>query len=522
MAPRKSKQTNLPTVTPQPLPPEDMPPERKRSEGEKQMQVYASLSHELDFIRVKQGSAIYVREGGRGVYHLLTQQDLLSLARDAYLSSYGVATVDQIKKTAEAIKLFVNKEIDEVTHNIIEVAPDIYWDGDLGELVPGAPEEKPCFHKLFNTRYPSKHIPRVDMTNTRDLIWGYYRDTCSFLETHIPDDLPEDFPFITTWANNSHEVYMDLMRSIAYCFLKKKPVGSYILIGEKRNGKSSFIGLLHTIFGEQNTSMVRLSQIDDAHYSHSLLHTMLNAPDEEDDKVISAQSEFKTLADHGTLPIPVMRSNEPVTLHADFMCFYPMNHMPEWRGSGSGACLKRSLVIPFYADLSQYDTTNDNFAESTFTPPTLAKLIGQCLALASYYTDHDLEFSLTMRKEQQLLEEEQDSAFEFREGFLHFFDGFTSKRFLYEDYVCWCKTYDKKITTKREFDFLWRQIQSQRSTYNVNNTQYQVRRIPRGLKPLIPEMYFPELHIHTPIEMHELGISVVEQLTSYEKEALGG
>lgn len=508
--------TKLPALSP-----EDTPPPRKIGEGEKQMQVYSTLIQELDFIRIKQGGLIYVRPKSGGVYRLLSQQDLLSLARDTYLSAYGVGDVDKIKKTAEAIKLFVNKEIDEVSNNIIEVAPKIYWDGDLGELVPGTPAEKPCFHKLFNTKYPSKHIPRVDMTDTRDLIWGYYNDTLSFLETHHPDDLPEDFSFISTWADHSHEVYMDLMRAISYCFLKEKPVGSYILIGEKRNGKSSFIGLLHTIFGEQNTSMVRLSQIDDAHYSHQLLNTMLNAPDEEDDKVISAQADFKTLADHGTISIPVMRSNEPVTLHADFMCFYPMNHMPEWKGSGSGACLKRSLVIPFYADLSQYDTTNDNFAEDTFTPPTLAKLIGQCLALANYYTNHDLDFSVTMQKEQRMLEEEQDSAFEYREDFLHFFDGFTTKRFLYDDYVRWCKTYDKKITTRREFDFLWRQIYAQRSTYTIGNTQYQVRRLAKGLKPLIPEMKFPELTVHTPLEMHELGISVVEQLTSYEKEALG-
>ena len=76
---------------------------------------------------------------------------------------------------------------------------------------------------------------------------------------------------------------MDIMRSVAYCFVKKKPVGSYILVGLRRNGKSSFVGLLHTIFGRENTSDVRLSQLGDPHYVNKLKYTMMNAPDEEDE-----------------------------------------------------------------------------------------------------------------------------------------------------------------------------------------------------------------------------------------------
>ena len=407
-----------------------------------------------------------------------------------------------------------------VTSDVVQITPELYWDGELGELTSKQVSgEKLCFHKLFDTRYPTKHTTKVDLSKHTPLIRGYYEDALSFLSTHTPADLPlSDFPFIATWANNEPDVYIDLLRSIAYCFLRHKPLGSYILIGERRNGKSSFIGLLHTIFGDQNTSMVRLSQLGDSHYSHQLLSTMLNAPDEEDDKIISAQADFKTLADHGAMTIPVMRSNEPVTLRADFMCFYPMNHMPEWHGSGAGACFKRSLVIPFYADLSKYDNTDDNFAEATFTPTTMAKLMGTVFALANYYTRHPLEFSPTMQREQQVLEEEQDSAFEYRDQFLKYFDGFSNKTDLYKDYVNWCKTLDKTISTKKEFTFLWRRYTSSRTTVRINNSTYSVYRIPEPNHHVLhPALSLPDLTVSRVEDMWEMGISAVEQLSAVEE-----
>lgn len=506
-----------PPATP-PTAPEDTPPERKRSEGEKQMMVYASLANNIDFIKTRTG-AVYCRPKEGGVYRLLTQADLQSLARDSYLSLFGVGDVDKIKKAAEGIKLFIDKEIDEVTNDIVQVAPGIHWDGELGELVASDPE-KACFHQLFNTKHPSKHIAKVDLSKSKTLLMGYYKETVEYLTKHTPDSLPTlDFPFIETWANGDPDVYIDLLRSIAYCFIKQKPVGSYILIGERRNGKSSFIGLLHTIFGDQNTSMVRLSQLGDAHYSHTLLNTMLNAPDEEDDKIISAQADFKSLADHGAITIPVMRSNAPVTLRADFMCFYPMNHMPEWRGSGAGACLKRSLVIPFYANLSRYDNINENFAEATFTPTTMAKLMGVVFALANYYTNHPLEFSPTMLREQQVLEEDQDSAFEYRDQFEKYFDGFSTKKELYQDYVNWCKTYDKHISTKREFNFLWRRYSSSRTTVIIEKGHYPAYRLAKpGHHILHAATVLPGLTVPRVGDMWGMNISAVAELATYEHE----
>ena len=329
----------------------------------------------------------------------------------------------------------------------------------------------------------------------------------------------ERYEFIRIWANGSHDVYMDIMRSIAYCFVKKKPVGSYILVGLRRNGKSSFVGLLHTIFGRENTSDVRLSQLGDPHYVNKLKYMMMNAPDEEDEKAIDAQASFKTIADHGLLTLSVMRSNEPVQVPCNFMCFYPMNHIPDWKGTGAAACMKRSLIIPFYADLSRFDKKNYDFAKETFTADFMCEFMGSVFAYANYYSHHELEFSQTMLSEQETLEEEVDSAVTYRKEFEKYFDGFDTLKTLYQDYINWCKAQDLTISQRAEFKFVFREYFMYRTTIRMRDKLIKGYRIPN----VNHSFFHANAHFNEVggVEwLHEHNASVVERLDMYflEKE----
>ena len=347
-------------------------------------------------------------------------------------------------------------------------------------------------------------------------MWDTYEEVLDQLNNGV---FEERYEFIRTWANGSHDVYMDIMRSIAYCFVKKKPVGSYILVGLRRNGKSSFVGLLHTIFGRENTSDVRLSQLGDPHYVNKLKYTMMNAPDEEDEKAIDAQASFKTIADHGLLTLSVMRSNEPVQVPCNFMCFYPMNHIPDWKGTGAAACMKRSLIIPFYADLSRFDKKNYDFAKETFTADFMCEFMGSVFAYANYYSHHELEFSQTMLSEQETLEEEVDSAVTYRKEFEKYFDGFDTFKTLYQDYINWCKAQDLTISQRSEFKFVFREYNTNRTTLRIGNNLVSGYRIPNVNHSFLwANAHFDE--IGSVEWLHEHNASVVERLDMYflEKE----
>lgn len=488
----------------------------KRKKADKYSITNMAFRQEYDIVRVNANSTYYYRPVGGSVYERLTDHKLDTIVRDIYISGFGSAEPKELKDAAEMVKRLTVEEVEDLNNDLWYVTPRVYWDTNLGELT-----DKPrgyCFRKLFNTNYTDKHTVKIPEFNEDQerVLMDTYHEVLDQLNKGVFD---ERYEFIRTWANGSHDVYMDIMRSIAYCFVKKKPVGSYILVGLRRNGKSSFVGLLHTIFGRENTSDVRLSQLGDPHYVNKLKYTMMNAPDEEDEKAIDAQASFKTIADHGLLTLSVMRSNEPVQVPCNFMCFYPMNHIPDWKGTGAAACMKRSLIIPFYADLSRFDKKNYDFAKETFTADFMCEFMGSVFAYANYYSRHELEFSGTMTSEQETLEEEVDSAVTYRKEFEKYFDGFDTLKTLYQDYINWCKAQDLTISQRAEFKFVFREYFMYRTTIRMKDKLIKGYRIPNVNHSFFhANAYFNEVG---GVEwLHEHNASVVERLDMYflEKE----
>ena len=474
------------------------------------------LRNRYDIVRVNSNETYYYKDKDDAVYERLTDHKLTTLMRDIYLHCGGAIDPKELKDAADTVKIMTMDEIDDLNNDLWYVTPRVYWDTNLGELT-GKPRGY-CFRRLFDTKHSDKHVVKIPEFNEDQerKMWDTYEEVLDQLDNGV---FEERYEFIRTWANGSHDVYMDIMRAIAYCFVKKKPVGSYILVGLRRNGKSSFVGLLHTIFGRENTSDVRLSQLGDPHYVNKLKYTMMNAPDEEDEKAIDAQASFKTIADHGLLTLSVMRSNEPVQVPCNFMCFYPMNHIPDWRGTGAAACMKRSLIIPFYADLSRFDKKNYDFAKETFTADFMCEFMGSVFAYANYYSRHELEFSGTMISEQETLEEEVDSAVTYRKEFEKYFDGFDTFKTLYQDYINWCKAQDLTISQRSEFKFVFREYNTNRTTLRIGNNLVSGYRIPNiNHSFLWANAHFDEVG---GVEwLHEHNASVVERLDMYflEKE----
>ena len=474
------------------------------------------LRNRYDIVRVNSNETYYYKDKDDAVYERLTDHKLTTLMRDIYLHCGGAIDPKELKDAADTVKIMTMDEIDDLNNDLWYVTPRVYWDTNLGELT-GKPRGY-CFRRLFDTKHSDKHVVKIPEFNEDQerKMWDTYEEVLDQLDNGV---FEERYEFIRTWANGSHDVYMDIMRAIAYCFVKKKPTGSYILVGLRRNGKSSFVGLLHTIFGRENTSDVRLSQLGDPHYVNKLKYTMMNAPDEEDEKAIDAQASFKTIADHGLLTLSVMRSNEPVQVPCNFMCFYPMNHIPDWKGTGAAACMKRSLIIPFYADLSRFDKKNYDFAKETFTADFMCEFMGSVFAYANYYSHHELEFSQTMLSEQEILEEEVDSAVTYRKEFEKYFDGFENMKLLYQDYINWCKAQDLTISQRSEFKFVFREYSSNRTTVTVNGHLLKVYRLSQPNHHILRSgISFKE--VGSLDALHERNASMVERLNMYflEKE----
>lgn len=474
------------------LRPDDPRPSGRLQVADCTMAVGTALSRMRPLTLVTGADALYVADTPH-LYRRVEQAELEEWARDLWVRHLGVLgslSPKQLMDACTMCKVMTSRRVKTVSRRYIAVGEGLFWDADLGRLT-GEPTQ-PVFFKLFDTDRSTKHIRKLRPLTAEELntVQVEYQRVLDLLRTD-EGDLPEEFPFITAWANGSHEVYMDIMRLGASVFMRKKPMGAFMPIGPKRNGKSACaIGLMKTMLGANNCSAVRLSELGDPHYVRALQWTLYNAPDEEDEKPTAFAADFKTLADHGVLSKLQMRSQDPINIDCDFMCCFPMNHEPEWTGSGAAACVQRSLIIPFTHDFSVEDNSADNFAENTFTPEMFSRLLGHFFALATYYMSAPLQFSHRMSDQQASLTEDVDSHFLYRDRFIAFFDGFQSLSILYEDYQRWCDAHELRYVSRKVFkmafmDFLAQPLTSVRDKKGSNLRCYRIRQMDK--EPLMAD-----------------------------------
>ena len=201
--------------------------------------------------------------------------------------------------------------------------------------------------------------------------------------------------------------------------------------------------MLHTMFGRNNTSSVKLASLQDPHQNMTLLTTMLNAPDEEDEgkgkELLQSQSFFKSIAAHEPITLNVMYSQAPQLVSTNFMSYFPMNKIPEWTGSATEALMRRSLILMFNNDLSKFDNNGRNFEKETYTSYFYSNLLPILLGFATYYKDKEMTFSKTLKKNQRSIAEELDSVSTYLTLFFKHFGGYDKPQTVWEDYKLWCQ-----------------------------------------------------------------------------------
>lgn len=350
-----------------------------------------------------------------------------------------------------------------IDNTVVQITNNLFWDGYAGKLTDQPSRE--AYRRLFDTttgdestvKWTPEQEAEWNDENTEIIIKGHYKNVLKALEENngkLPqnDDLPvARIKYIEEWANGDYDTYMDMLRAIASCFLNKKPRGSYFLIGVGANGKSCYNDLLRTLFGKNNCARVALDDLNNAHVNMALANCIANLPDEQEDITLKQQKDFKTIAAHEEVNLVVYYSQKPQPVRCNFMCFYPMNHFPDWEGSGAKACLDRCWPIFFTRDFSKEATHVENFQYSTYTPENMQRLVPVVLALAAYHTKHPLEKSRTMERNRGVIEAETNSATVYRNKMFTYFNAFKNIKWLYQDYMAWCNDVGVPYEKQREF-----------------------------------------------------------------------
>ena len=163
-------------------------------------------------------------------------------------------------------------------------------------------------------------------------------------------------------ACEDEDVYKLLYQSIGYCFYRRNELRkSFFLLGEKRNGKSTFLDMVGNLLGEDNTSNLDLCEIGDRFRTAELTGKLANIGDDINDEWVSNTAIFKKVVSGDTVTVE-RKSKDPFKLRSFAKFFFSANSLPRLgRGKDSRAVLDRLVIIPFDAKFSKNDADYDPF-----------------------------------------------------------------------------------------------------------------------------------------------------------------
>lgn len=370
--------------------------------------------------------------------------------------------------TSGKMVVYYGNVTDALDDNLIELPFGNFFDKSMGAIRDGITDHEFCFRKLFDTDEGdsnSRHnlyVPIDQLASRKDLFNASYVAAVDALNKnngvikYNGKGMPPGIDFVWDWANHDNDTYSDLLNSFAESFVdpEKMQPGAYFYAGEGRNGKSTAIVFMRTIWGKNNCGDANISQIDDPHKLMQLKDACVNLSTESGalDKMEDHQEAFKQIAAHEPLSMNVFHRNETETISGKFMNYFAMNYPPKWTGDGAMPLVARTLIIYFLNDFSSSDGSGKDFIrEEIIVPDKLMIALGIILAIASYRTNgHPFKKSPTMQMAIDECMEESNSPKMFRKEFTKYFVGYSSARFMSQEYSAMCIENEWEIKKRKE------------------------------------------------------------------------
>ena len=183
-----------------------------------------------------------------------------------------------------------------------------------------------------------------------------------------------------------------LYQAVGYTFYRRNELRkSFFLLGEKRNGKSTFLDMVNTLLGEDNVANLDLCEIGDRFRTSELNSKLANIGDDINDEWVSNTAIFKKVVSGDVITVE-KKGKDPFKLRSFAKFFFSANSLPRLgRGKDSSAVMDRLVVIPFDAKFSKQDADYDPFIKYKLREePVMEALIAKSIvALREVLADNE-------------------------------------------------------------------------------------------------------------------------------------
>jgi putative DNA primase/helicase len=213
-------------------------------------------------------------------------------------------------------------------------------------------------------------------------------------------------------------VHQLLYQAVGYCFYRRNELRkSFFLLGEKRNGKSTFLDMVQTLLGEDNVSNLDLCEIGHEFKTAELTGRLANIGDDINDEYVSNTAIFKKVVSGDVITV-AKKGKDPYKLRSFAKFFFSANSLPRLgKGKDSAAVLDRLVIIPFDAKFTKEDADYDPFIKYKLRKEEVMEaLINKALpALRTVLAEQEFERCEKVRKSLDEFEKSNNPILEFFE-----------------------------------------------------------------------------------------------------------
>ncbi len=167
---------------------------------------------------------------------------------------------------------------------------------------------------------------------------------------------------------NDESVRMLLEEAVGYCFYRRNELRkSFILTGDKKNGKSTYLAMLKELLGDENTVALDLGELGERFSSASLFGKLANIGDDIGDDFIANPAVFKKIVS-GDWIKGENKGQKEFFFRPYCKLLFSANNIPRIKDK-SGAVLDRLVIIPFDARFSKNDPDFDPYIKYKLIKP---------------------------------------------------------------------------------------------------------------------------------------------------------
>ena len=156
---------------------------------------------------------------------------------------------------------------------------------------------------------------------------------------------------------NDKQLRMILEEVIGYTFYRRNELRkAFVLLGDKANGKSTYLDMIKNLLGDNNTSALDLNELGDRFKTAELHNKLANIGDDIGDMFIANPAVFKKLVSGDRINAE-RKGQDPFDFNNYSKFLFSANDMPRIKDK-TGAVINRLIMIPFNA---RFDTDSANY-----------------------------------------------------------------------------------------------------------------------------------------------------------------